>query len=43
MWCQFVSQLTDSRGYRESAEDPAEDEVTAETRVGHTHTHTRIN
>lgn len=36
---QFVSQLIDRQGYRESAEGPAEDDITAETQVRRTHMH----
>lgn len=41
--CQFVPQLTDRQGYRESAEGPAEDEVATETQVGHTRVTELIN
>lgn len=41
--CQFVSQLVDRRGYREPAEGPAEDDVTAETQVRYTLVHKLIS
>lgn len=43
MLCQFVSQLIDRQDYRESAEGPAEDDVTAETQVRSSHMHEFIN